>query len=273
MSKPIFRFAPSPNGYLHLGHAYSALFTWHEAKKIDGNVLLRIENIDIGRCRSEYTRQIFDDLTWLGLSWPEPVRIQSQHFGDYHNAAAKLADRGVLYPCFCTRKQIREASDGMTDPDAAPRYPGTCRHLSQQDIQHCKNAGLPHAMRLDMAKAMELVDKFDQDYASLEDWGDVVIVRKDIPTSYHLSVVVDDALQNITHVTRGMDMYAATAIHLLLQKLLELPSPHYQHHQLIRGDTGRKLSKSAADRSLKSLREQGLTADELRLSLRLGMKG
>ncbi len=264
MRKPIFRFAPSPNGYLHTGHAFSALFTWAEAAKTGGLVLLRIEDIDLARCRVEYRDQIYDDLKWLGLSWPQPVRIQSQHFDDYRTAAAKLRHKDLLYPCFCSRKQIAEKSDGQRDPDNAPRYPGTCRHLSARQVAEKQANGQKFSLRLDVAKATKMVGKVGQDYADLTDWGDVVLVRKDIPTSYHLSVVVDDALQNITHVTRGMDMFAATAIHILVQKLLGLPTPNYHHHPLIADDLGRKLAKSASDKSLKALREESLQPRDLR---------
>ena len=263
MSKPIFRFAPSPNGFLHIGHAFSALYTWAAANKAGGQVLLRIEDIDLGRCRSEYREQIYDDLAWLGLSWPEPVRLQSQHFDDYRAATKALQGDGLLYPCFCSRKQITENSDGNRDPDGALRYPGTCRNLSTSHVRENQAGGKKFSLRLNMTKAMDMVGKTGQDYADLEDWGDVVLVRKDIPTSYHLSVVVDDALQGITHVTRGMDMYAATAIHILLQKLLGLKTPHYQHHKLVEDDLGRKLAKSDGDKSLKALRADGLRRKDL----------
>jgi len=267
MTKPIFRFAPSPNGYLHLGHAYSALFTWNAAAKADGEVLLRIEDIDIGRCRREYVEQIFDDLTWLGLSWREPVRVQSEHFDDYRDAADVLSRKGLLYPCFCTRKQISAHAQGDFDLDGAVRYPGTCKHLSADEVAQRKSNGEAFALRLDMAKALTVTGPVEQTFSELKEWGDVVLVRKDVPTSYHLSVVVDDALQGVTHVTRGVDMYAATAVHLVLQRLLGLPSPHYQHHELIKDDVGRKLAKSLEDQSLKDLRAGGLkVADLLKLA-------
>ena len=264
MTKPRFRFAPSPNGYLHTGHAFSALYTWDAARKADGEVLLRIEDIDIGRCRDQYRVQIYNDLRWLGLTWPEPVRKQSEHFDDYRAATAVLQQKGLLYPCFCSRKQIAKAGGEARDPDGAVRYPGTCRHLGSKAAAERQPAGEPFALRLDMAKAVEMVGTAGEEYARLADWGDVVLVRKDIPTSYHLSVVVDDALQGITHVTRGMDMYAATAIHLLLQNLLGLPHPHYQHHRLVEDDLGRKLAKSKGDKSLKALRQEGVSAREMR---------
>jgi len=269
MNKPILRFAPSPNGFLHVGHAYSALFTWGAAAKAGGQVLLRIEDIDLGRCRTEYREQIYDDLTWLGLKWPQPVRVQSEHFDDYRAAAVVLSDKGLLYPCFCTRKQILAHGDEQLDPDGAVRYPGTCRHLSAGQVREKQAAGEKFSLRLDMAKAIEMVGKVGSEYADLEDWGDVVLVRKDIPTSYHLSVVVDDAQQSITHVTRGMDMFAATAIHILLQNLLDLPTPQYQHHNLVQDDLGRKLAKSEGDKSLKALRVGGLLAVDLKATLKI----
>ncbi len=263
MSKPIFRFAPSPNGYLHTGHAYSALFTWQAAQQAGGEVLLRIEDIDTGRCRPEYTEQIFDDLAWLGLSWPEPVRVQSEHFDDYRKAAVVLAGKDLLYPCFCSRKQIAARARGDFDPDGAVRYPGTCKHLNADEVQRRQDSGEVFALRLDMDKAIGLVGPIGQEYSDLSEWGDVVLVRKDTPTSYHLSVVVDDTIQGVTNVTRGMDMYAATAIHLLLQKLLGLPTPHYQHHRLVEDDMGRKLGKSDGDKSLKALRDEGVQPGDL----------
>jgi len=263
MSNPIFRFAPSPNGYLHLGHAYSALFTWNAAAKAGGEVLLRIEDIDIGRCRAEYTEQIFDDLAWLGLSWPEPVRVQSEHFDDYRAAAAILSRKGLLYPCFCSRKQISAHAQGDFDPDGAVRYPGTCKHLSGDEVAQRQSSGEAFALRLDMTRALAEIGPVEQTFSELKDWGDVVLVRKDVATSYHLSVVVDDALQGVTHVTRGVDMYAATAVHLVLQQLLGLPSPHYQHHELIKDDVGRKLAKSLEDQSLKDFRTGGLKLGDL----------
>jgi glutamyl-Q tRNA(Asp) synthetase len=266
MTKPIFRFAPSPNGELHLGHAYSALFTWAEAGKADGEVLLRIEDIDVGRCRPEYTEQIFEDLKWLGLDWPEPVRCQHQHFNDYRAAATKLQGEGLLFACFCSRKQLAAAGQAC-DPDGAVRYPGSCKHLTAEDVAARKATGEPFALRLDMGKVVARIGEVASEFALLADWGDVVLVRKDVPTSYHLSVVVDDGLQGVSHVTRGMDMCAATAIHIALQKLLGLTTPAYHHHQLIESGDGRKLSKSARDQSLKSLRLAGLTGNEIRTML------
>ncbi len=281
MTKPILRFAPSPNGYLHLGHAYSAFFTWSRAKALNAEVLLRIEDIDTGRCRPEYVQQIYDDLTWLGLKWFEtsqnPVRIQSQHFDDYRAATARLSQLGLLYKCFCTRKQVIAASNGQKDPDGAARYGLTCKNLSETDVQAQEKHGKAFALRLDMDKAIEHMHatgkanllKECTKYANLHSWGDIVLVRKDTPTSYHLSVVVDDAKQNITHVTRGMDMFPSTAIHILLQSLLNLPTPKYEHHKLIKDPTGRKLAKSLRDRSIKAMREEGMSADAIKRQLGL----
>lgn len=272
---PILRFAPSPNGYLHLGHAYSALFTWARARELMGTVLLRIEDIDTGRCRAEYVSQIFDDLAWLGLKWPHSqensVRIQSQHFDDYRTASDKLVKMGLLYRCNCTRKQIIAGAKGAMDPDGAARYSGICSHLDRTGPARALEFDTPFALRLDMDKAIEVLRQRGQvelleqcaRFADLSAWSDVVIVRKDTPTSYHLSVVIDDAIQNISHVTRGKDMFEATAIHILLQGLLELPTPHYEHHDLVTADDGRKLAKSLRDRSIKAMREDGVNAEEM----------
>lgn len=274
------RFAPSPNGYLHLGHAYSALFSAQAARQLDGEFLLRIEDIDWARCKPEYTGQIFDDLAWLGLKWPEPVRRQSAHLPAYTTALDRLDRLRLLYPCFCTRKKLNTANTAK-DPDGAPVYPGTCRLLTARDRMRRMTAGEPYAMRLDMKKAImaggpgvtfeergeDVLERGRFVEITPQAWGDVVLARKDIGTSYHISVVVDDAVQSITHVTRGLDLYHATSIHRLLQVVLELPAPVYCHHRLIDDDTGRKLSKSAGDRSLRSLREAGVGADDVQAAL------
>ena len=279
-SQRIFRFAPSPNGLLHLGHAYSALYTDHWAKALGGAFVLRIEDIDTVRCRPEFVTAVFEDLQWLGLEWPEPVRVQSHHFDDYRAAADRLKSKGLLYPCFCTRAEIRAASDGRADPDGAPIYPGTCRHLSGGERLEKLESGVPVQWRLDMGQALEEKKEFvireampDPSCAVIERpaepgrWGDVVIVRKDTPTSYHLSVVVDDAIQGVTHVTRGMDLYASTDIHVVLQELMDLPSPVYTHHSLIVGEDAEKLSKSRGSESLAGLRALGITPDDIRAQL------
>lgn len=276
MSKPLLRFAPSPNGHLHLGHALSALVTWNAAQSLGGTTLLRIEDIDQNRCKPEFTQAIFDDLTWLGLTWPEPVLIQSERFDLYAEAANRLRAMDLIYPCFCSRTEIAEASAGV-DPDGAPLYPGTCRHLSNATRIERLERGDPVQFRLDTEAALArtgmltftvigptLHDRPQIRHARPERWGDVVLQRKDTPTSYHLSVVVDDAAQHITHVTRGRDLEAATDIHVLLQMLLGLPTPFYHFHRLLLGDDGQKLAKSKGSQSLGDLRALGWTPDDVR---------
>ncbi|MFD2647564.1 tRNA glutamyl-Q(34) synthetase GluQRS [Devosia albogilva] len=275
-SAPVLRFAPSPNGLLHLGHAYSALYTWAAADRLGGVALLRIEDIDTERCKPEFVDAIFRDLHWLGLDWPEPVMQQSDRFGIYAEAASRLRDNGLLYPCFCSRSEIAAAATG-TDPDGAPLYPGTCRHMSNAERIERLERGDPVQFRLDSEAAIlragmltytvvgpTVTDRPQVRYARPERWGDVVLQRKDMPTSYHLSVVVDDADQGITHVTRGRDMEAATDIHVLLQMLLGLPSPIYHFHRLLLDDQGHKLSKSRGSKSLADLRADGWTPEEVR---------
>jgi glutamyl-Q tRNA(Asp) synthetase len=276
MSKPVLRFAPSPNGYLHLGHALSALVTWKAAELLGGTALLRIEDIDVQRCKPEFTEAIFEDLAWLGLDWPEPVLVQSERFDLYAEAANRLRDADLLYPCFCSRTEIAERSTG-TDPDGAPLYPGTCRHLSNAERIERLERGNPVQFRLDTETARErtgmltysvigptLHDRPQIRYARPERWGDIVLQRKDTPTSYHLSVVVDDAAQGVTHVTRGRDLEAATDIHVLLQMLLGQPSPTYHFHRLLLGDDGEKLAKSKGSQSLRDLRAEGWTAEDVK---------
>jgi glutamyl-Q tRNA(Asp) synthetase len=270
MPQPVFRFAPSPNGELHLGHAYSALFAERAAKESGGVFLLRIEDIDFTRCRPEFTAGIFTDLAWLGLSWPEPVRFQSSYLDDYAAAQDRLRDMGLLYPCFCTRKDV-VASAHAFDPEGNVLYAGTCRKLSSSALEDLIAEGAPFSLRLDMEGACRMSPRLyfaDQEQGEVaadpRRWGDVILARKDIPTSYHLSVVVDDAIQGVTHVTRGKDLYEATHIHRLLQALLGLPTPHYHHHKLITTSAGRKLAKSLHDPSLRMLRNSGVTPAELR---------
>jgi glutamyl-Q tRNA(Asp) synthetase len=285
VTKPVFRFAPSPNGRLHLGHAYSALLNADFAKRFDGRLLLRIEDIDTTRCRPEFEEGIYEDLAWLGLRWEEPVRRQSEHFDDYRAAFRTLKGRGGVYPCFCSRRDIaeavacREAEAGQPwprDPDGAPLYPGTCRHLSAGEIEQRIAAGEPYAWRLDRAALQTLLPgphgyhRFDRDgreervAADPWRWGDAVIVRKDTPTSYHLSVVVDDALQGVTHVVRGQDLEAATDLHVLLQGLLGLPTPLYHHHGLVLDPGGDKLAKSRQSQALAELRAAGIPPRDIR---------
>jgi glutamyl-Q tRNA(Asp) synthetase len=276
---PILRFAPSPNGYLHLGHAYSALFTDHWAWVLGGRFLLRLEDIDPARSKPEFADAIFDDLAWLGLTWPEPVLRQSDRLASYAEAAARLARRGLLYPCFCSRAEIAAVATG-TDPDGAPLYAGTCRHLAPEKIALRLARGDATQYRLDMARAVEMTgpltftqaqptpcDRPQIRYARPERWGDVVLQRKEVPTSYHLSVVVDDAAQGITHVTRGRDMEAATDVHVVLQMLLGLPSPNYTFHKLRLDGEGKKLAKSKGSTSLRDLRAAGWTREDVRREL------
>jgi glutamyl-Q tRNA(Asp) synthetase len=278
----VLRFAPSPNGELHLGHALSALFTWEEARRLGGRALLRIEDIDTARTRRAHVDGIFADLAWLGLAWEEPVLLQSQRFEAYRAAAARLEAMGLLYPCFATRSEIEVAADpAARDPDGAPIYPGRWRGRDRADVDAARARGEPFALRIDMARALEEARRLRDDVpltfavageggarrtvaARPERWGDAVIVRKDTPTSYHLAVVVDDAWQGITHVTRGADLLAASDLHRLLQVLLGLSEPIYAHHRLITDADGRKLSKSAGDTSLRSLREAGATPADIR---------
>jgi glutamyl-Q tRNA(Asp) synthetase len=272
----LFRFAPSPNGYLHLGHAYSALLNQHLAQACDGQVLLRIEDIDQGRTRAQFVEAIFEDLAWLGLRFPQPVRVQSAQFAFYQAQADRLLKKGLLYRCACTRQQISAAAlrlNEACDPDGAP--------LHSRAACSCQGAeaGAPYALRLDMAKALALCpdplwilcqneagERFER-RANPALWGDVVLVRKDVPTSYHLAVVLDDAEQKITHVVRGRDLEAATDLHRLLQALLDLPSPLYTHHRLITDEEGQKLAKSKISKPLRTWRAEGVSAEAIRQRL------
>jgi len=277
----VLRFAPSPNGRLHLGHAYAALYAYQVAQAINARFLLRIDDIDTARCTHENEASILDDLAWLGLRWEQPVWRQSEHFQTYREAAARLHARGVLYPCFASRKEIAEAvaRAGIMgrDPDGAPIYPGLYRDADPDEVARLTAEGRPHALRLDMRRALDAIGRNSLRYrvfdphgraserpAQPQRWGDAVIVRKDTPASYHLATVVDDAAQGVTHVVRGQDLEAATDLHVLLQRLLGLPTPAYHHHRLILDDSGRKLSKSAGDMSLASLRAEGATPDDIR---------
>lgn len=282
---PRLRFAPSPTGGLHLGSAASALVNAELAKRWDGTFLVRIEDIDLGRRREQFIAAILDDLRWLGLTWEEPVLRQSEHFPRYGMALDALREAGLLYPCFATRSEIAAAvardPEHPRDPDGAPVYPGLHKGLSADDVARRRAAGEALSWRLDMTKALarvaERCDGAPLTYCALDArgvptripaapsvWGDVVIARKDTPTSYHLSVVVDDAFQRITHVVRGQDLEAATSIHRVLQVLLGLPQPIYYHHGLILDSDGRKLSKSAGDTALSDLRAKGATPADIR---------
>ncbi len=285
MSRPVFRFAPSPNGALHLGHAFSALTNAALAQAVGGRFLLRIEDIDRERCTPQLEAALVEDLRWLGLDWEEPVRRQSEHFDDYRAALDVLVDAGLAYPAFMSRGEVRALiADGEADgtpwprdPDGVPLYPALDAGLPPAEARRRMAQGELFAWRLRTRAAMEHAGdlSWDEDGAgplgetgmvrlSPADWGDVVLGRRDVPTSYPLSVVVDDALQEVTHVVRGRDLFAATSVHRLLQELLGLPAPRYVHHDLILGDDGRKLSKSRGDTALASLRAAGLTPGDVR---------
>lgn len=288
LTVPVTRFAPSPNGLLHVGHALSAIIAHDTARRQGGRFLLRIEDIDQSRVRPEFVDAIYDDLAWLGLSWEQPVLVQSQHFTDYLAAADKLIAMGLLYPCFASRGEIIEkANASEKDPDGAPLYPGLWKSAPREAVEARMAAGEQPALRLDMASALAVLKKKIGDTpltfteiaedgttrtvaAEPEKWGDVVIVRKDVPASYHLSVVVDDARQGVTHVTRGVDLFAATGLHRLLQELLLLPEPSYSHHRLIKWQDGRKLSKSSGDMGIRALREEGASAADVRRAIGVG---
>jgi glutamyl-Q tRNA(Asp) synthetase len=274
---PVFRFAPSPNGYLHLGHALSALLNGDMARASGGRLLLRIEDIDTTRCRPEYEQAIYEDLAWLGLSWEQPVRRQSEHYDDYRAALARLEALGLVYRAYESRAEIQRAAVGR-DPDGAPLYPG--RHAAILDADERRRrmeAGEPYAVRLDMAAALArlsplvwaetgagLGGETGLIKANPAAWGDVILARKDTPTSYHLAVVVDDAAQSVTDVVRGQDLFHATSVHRLLQALLDLPSPRYHHHRLILSSDGGKLSKSTQATGIRELRVRGLSPAEIR---------
>ncbi len=278
--QPVFRFAPSPNGELHLGHAFSALLDFELCRRAGGRFLVRIEDIDRSRCRPEYEAGIFRDLAWLGVSWEAPVRRQSEHFADYAAALGRLEAMGLVYPAFLSRGEVAALTRDPAwprDPDGAPLYPGQDRGLDPAEAARRIDAGGAHALRLRTAEAAALAGSLSwreegagpdgETGTILADpnlWGDVILARKETPTSYHLSVVVDDALEGVTHVVRGRDLFHATAAHVLLQRLLGLPTPAYHHHGLITDDGGRKLAKSDRDTSLRSLREAGVTAEDVR---------
>jgi glutamyl-Q tRNA(Asp) synthetase len=281
---PVFRFAPSPNGYLHLGHAYSALLNSDLAAQTGGRLLLRVEDIDATRCRPEFEHAMVQDLAWLGIAWENPVRRQSEHLAEYREALENLSAQGLLYPSFESRAEIarlvaqREA-DGPwpRDPDGAPHYPGSASSLSSDERARLLQSDVPYALRLDMAAACARAGSLgwteqgegpDGETGTVaarpQAWGDVVLARKETPTSYHLSVVVDDALQGVTEVVRGQDLFWSTSLHRLLQQLLGLPQPAYRHHRLLRDPDGRKLSKSTASTGLRELRAGGTTQAEIR---------
>ena len=260
--KPTFRFAPSPNGALHLGHAYSAILNFKLAQATGGRFLVRVEDIDTARCTPQLEAAMFDDLAWLGLEWETPVLRQSERFGLYQEALDKLLKQGLIYPSFLSRGEIKQhVKDHPSwprDPDDAPLYPGLERDWSERERVAAMNGGKPYAWRLHMTQALA---RFPIEGAAT--WGDVVLGRKETPTSYHLSVVVDDAAQGVSHVVRGRDLEASTSIHLLLQKLLDLPSPDYKHHRLILDEKGERLSKSVKSTALKALRDDGASVADI----------
>ena len=271
----VTRFAPSPTGLLHLGHAYSALIAKKQAMQRGGRFLLRIEDIDSERCKTEFEDAIYEDLSWLGLDWEMPVRRQSEHLGEYSKAISTLQGFEILYPCFCTRKDIQSAVHAhrprYLGPDG-PLYPGTCRDLSQEERKIRESNGDAYTLRLNMNKALSKTSRSLQwnDYvhgkitATPEIFGDVVLARKDTPTSYHLAVTLDDHLQGVTLVTRGEDLFSSTHVHRLLQNLLGLDTPDYYHHPLLTDDEGRRFAKRDKSLSLKALRDDGTSPDQIR---------
>jgi glutamyl-Q tRNA(Asp) synthetase len=282
----VFRFAPSPTGYLHLGHAYSALLNFDLARESGGRLLLRIEDIDAARCRPEFEAAIYQDLGWLGIGWETPVRRQSEHLSEYRAALEKLAAMGLVYPSFESRAEIARlvAQRGAIwprDPDGAPLYPGAAKTLAPVERARRMAGGDAYALRLDMAAALKRAGPLAwiesgagptgetgsiaaDPAANPAAWGDVILARKETPTSYHLAVVVDDAAQGVTDVVRGCDLFHATNVHRLLQTLLALPQPRYHHHRLILDADGKKLSKSTQATGLRELRTQGAAVADIR---------
>lgn len=282
-TKDIYRFAPSPNGNLHLGHALSAILNYELAHKTNGTFLLRIEDIDQTRCTPTFEQNIYEDLMWLELNWPTPVRRQSDHFEAYHQALNELQKKDLIYPAFMTRREIKAYfnsqtepnSEIPTDPDGVPLYPALDKHLSNAARHEAIASGRPYAWRLNMDMALKdtpldlhWCEQGDGVRGSIlatpHKWGDVILSRSDLPSSYHLSVTVDDAIQDISHVVRGMDLFQATSIHRILQHLLDLPAPIYHHHRLISDTDGRKLSKSKGSTSIRSMRQKGYSPLDIR---------
>jgi glutamyl-Q tRNA(Asp) synthetase len=273
---PVTRFAPSPTGYLHLGHVYSALQGWQAARCGGGRFLLRLEDIDRTRCRDACAAAIIEDMAWLGLNWDGPIRRQSEHFSAYRAALDQLEAKGVLYPCFCTRREIAaEIARAGAAPqgEAGAPYPGTCRRLGGGERDALRRACRDHALRLDLARAMALTGPLDwieegggeprPIRADPTPQGDVVVARKDCPTSYHLAVTLDDAIQGVTLVTRGVDLAPATHIHRVLQALLGLPTPRYRHHRLLTDRAGRRLAKRDGAATIRAMRGAGTSPAEV----------
>ena len=277
----IFRFAPSPNGFLHIGHAYSALFNWDMARKTNGKLLLRFEDIDDQRCSKEFETEILKDLEWLEVEWSGEIRRQSDHYDDYEIVLNQLDQLGVLYPSFLSRSKVQDAlrtipASWPSDPDGVPHYPGDEREWSKEKIKEAMATHERYSRRLDIKKANNNIsekilwlEKEKRVEADPLLWGDVVLGRSDCPASYNLCVVIDDAATGITNIVRGEDLYEATSVHILLQKLLGLPSPIYHHHRLICDDTGRKLSKSEGDVALSHWRKKGMSVQDIREHLGL----
>ena len=278
----VSRFAPSPTGRLHLGHAYSAVRAHDLAREAGGQFLLRIEDIDGTRSREDYVAAIEEDLAWLGLTWDGPVIRQSARMNIYAEALEKLRAQGLIYPCFCTRAEIAASASAPHGPEG-PVYPGTCRSLT--DTERTARMDQPHCWRLDMSNAIEACARSTIAGERLLSWhdeyagwvsadpasaGDVVLARKETPTSYHIAVTVDDAAQGVTDVVRGVDLFAATHVHRLLQALLRLPTPHYHHHPLLLGPDGKRLAKRSGARPLAELRAEGANPARLLASLRAG---
>ncbi len=267
MDNVITRFAPSPTGHLHLGHVYAAWVAWSEARRAGGRCLLRIEDIDTARSRPEFEAVLHDDMTWLGLAFDGAAVRQSDRFPLYETALKRLRDAGLVYPCFCTRKDIAleiERAGGAPQGPDGPIYPGVCRGMEQMEAERLRRAGAPHAWRLRADHAIRRagpliwVDALKgEQTARPELFGDVVLARKDTPVSYHLAVTVDDADQGVTLATRGEDLFETTHIHRLLQALLRLPAPRYHHHELLTDETGKRLAKRDAARSIQELRAAG----------------
>ena len=284
MTGSVFRFAPSPNGFLHLGHALSALINFDLARAAGGRFLLRIEDIDATRCRPEFEQAIYEDLSWIGITWEQPVRRQSEHFDDYRRALGVLEAQGLIYQTFESRAEIarlvaarEQHARWPRDPDGAPLYPGSADTLDAAERGRRRDAGEPYALRLNMPAAIARAGQLYWDEtgagpggetghiaATPAAWGDVVLARKETPTSYHLSVVVDDARQGVTDVVRGQDLFWSTSVHRLLQTLLGLPAPRYRHHRLLRDADGQKLAKSTRSTSLRALRQGGASPQDIR---------
>jgi glutamyl-Q tRNA(Asp) synthetase len=268
----VTRFAPSPTGFLHLGHAFSAFAAWQRAREAGGRFLLRLEDIDPGRCRPEFAAAVQEDLAWLGLDWDGPVRVQSEHLGEYRAVLDALSERGLLYPCFCTRTDIAREIDASAAaphaPDGSPVYPGTCRDLSEDERAARIAAGERFALRLHVQRALDGPLSFEDEgqgtiVCDPAAFGDVVLARKDAPASYHLCVTHDDALQGVTLVTRGEDLRSATHLHRLLQTLMGWPVPRYAHHRLLMDASGRRMAKRDRAATLRDLRAGGASASDV----------